>query len=1238
MFLTTPVAHITDNVYNLYFLADDSIWKLTATSVQAALDGQYHVSKLLSITGSIKNLAISDDGLLLSFACTLEGMYDVYVVSTMGGNPQRITNLAARYIDVMEFIESKNKIGLENTKNYTVTFTSMHESIALELMIYTVDLKMNTHTFECTSSPQEKLFNTHVSWYSTNKDVDVIQTHGYGYAKWRKYNGGDYGQLWIRHKENHILSSKKAFHKLVDTGWNAIRPCIKYGKVYFLSDIDGVGNIYISDIDIKTTTVDKPTYEQITHSKDFYIEQFSVTSMYTDSADILVHYAAGGCLYVHSIKNNKTHKLHLNLSAYTPHLYNRLLLDSGEYKSSMIDSMQDYIISNDGKRLAFVIRGKVFEMTTYNSVAWPVAQSIPANIQLIKIDTNGNTEILQLNGTIDNPVYSHALYLHNKMLLVELATPEHPQRLVLLDTEAHNRNVLSVIEYDFGYITNITPSARCDKLAITNNRAQLLLLSMEYHKEESDKDNISNNTDTINEMQTADDTSKNIQNKNGIKSAKIKELIASRYYTTHSVDWSPHGRYLAYSQNLNSTLYTTTICIYDTQTDTVHHVTNNHYYDTSPRFDLNGKYLYFLSNRNAKPTYDNLRTLLTYSDLYHPYVILLQENVADPFLHLEDDSACADENAGKTTTAVSEESAHTDEVTETQGDAEDVDEACSISFDILESTEAVKDICETIAQEQTKLNHDANIAADPDTKTNKVDLAIDFAEIQSRILICPNTHADYLHLDVQGKDILLYTYNDDHIGFDVQKYSIEAQKTTDFLTNINDLTLSQDKSKFVYITSRTVKIGGITQSDHAWKKAGVIEWSRIHMFLKPLDEFKVLFTQAWFIAKETYYYVSQKNINWEYLYEKYHALVMKVTSREELNHVILLMQGELETSHSYVYQTGDTRKTQQQSQGYLGAQLSYIHKDKCKDHQSGYKIDYIYPNDSWSDNPLMQVPLAGCKIGDVITHINEQELTDILTPALALRNLAHKIVRIKIAREDRLEKGIMKQLIKYIKPIASEKNLIYKDWINKNLDQVTKASAELGYIHIPGMDDEGFDQFVKSFFAQYRTKGLIIDLRYNTGGYTHPMILDMLMRKQIGMTYTKYGEEMEPYEAYNGKLVFLINGATASDGDVCAYAVKKHKLGKLIGVRTWGGVVGIMPRYTLLDGGKFAHPEFAISLLLHSLHNSAENSTHVTSKSLAHKTQVENHGVDPDIYVENVPNSDEDSQLMSGIEELLKLI
>jgi tricorn protease len=206
-------------------------------------------------------------------------------------------------------------------------------------------------------------------------------------------------------------------------------------------------------------------------------------------------------------------------------------------------------------------------------------------------------------------------------------------------------------------------------------------------------------------------------------------------------------------------------------------------------------------------------------------------------------------------------------------------------------------------------------------------------------------------------------------------------------------------------------------------------------------------------------------------------------------------------------------------------------------------------------------------------------------------------------------------------PIADESPLYYLDWVQKNIDYVNKKTAgEVGYLHIPDMGQPGLNEFTKLYFPQIRKKALIVDVRGNGGGFVSPLVIERLRRAFSMIGIARNGmPQPDPAQSLTGPMVTLINEFSASDGDIFPYRFKSLGLGKLIGKRTWGGVVGIRESLPLVDGGQFFKPEFAIY-----------------SKD-GKEWIVEGHGVDPDIVVDNDPGKEfrgEDQQLDRAIQEI----
>jgi tricorn protease len=204
-------------------------------------------------------------------------------------------------------------------------------------------------------------------------------------------------------------------------------------------------------------------------------------------------------------------------------------------------------------------------------------------------------------------------------------------------------------------------------------------------------------------------------------------------------------------------------------------------------------------------------------------------------------------------------------------------------------------------------------------------------------------------------------------------------------------------------------------------------------------------------------------------------------------------------------------------------------------------------------------------------------------------------------------------------PTGDERPLYYYKWVQGNIEKVSKATdGKVGYVHIPNMGSDGLDEFVKYFYPQTRKEGMIIDVRGNGGGNVSPMIIERL-RRQLTMISVARNTAIspDPDAMVLGPQAMLIDEFSASDGDIVAYRYRKAGLGKLIGKRTWGGVVGIRGTLPLLDGGYLMRPEFS--------RYDTEGKEWI----------MEGKGVEPDIFVDNDPAKEfagTDEQLNKAIE------
>ncbi|MGZ5479904.1 MAG: S41 family peptidase, partial [Candidatus Aminicenantales bacterium] len=336
--------------------------------------------------------------------------------------------------------------------------------------------------------------------------------------------------------------------------------------------------------------------------------------------------------------------------------------------------------------------------------------------------------------------------------------------------------------------------------------------------------------------------------------------------------------------------------------------------------------------------------------------------------------------------------------------------------------------------------------------------------------------------------------------------------------------------------------------------------------------------------------------------------------RADLTYVIGELIGELSSGHTYVG-GGEMPAAPKVKVGMLGARLE-------RDAKTGfYRIAKILKGQNWDRglrSPLTEIGV-NVKEGEYILAVNGRPVDKMTDIYEALYNTAGKQVTLKVApgTDGKSARDAV------VVPIETENALYYNNWVDANIAKVDKATGgKVGYIHIPNMGTEGLNEFVKHFYPQLRKKALIVDVRGNGGGNVSPMIIDRLVREMVMVEVARnQAPGPDPGAAFLGPKVCLCDEFSASDGDIFPYRFKTLKLGKLIGKRTWGGVVGIRGTLPLLDGGFLNKPEFAPY--------SPDGKGWI----------IEGIGVEPDIVVDNDPARafvGVDDQLNKAIEVILE--
>ena len=443
----------------------------------------------------------------------------------------------------------------------------------------------------------------------------------------------------------------------------------------------------------------------------------------------------------------------------------------------------------------------------------------------------------------------------------------------------------------------------------------------------------------------------------------------------------------------------------------------------------------------------------------------------------------------------------------------------------------------------------------------------------------------------------------------IKKLSLGDMKTTD-VTKYGVLAITPDHSRA--LVSDKGKYYVVSTSGYRTDKP--VPMSDIRLTVDYHKEWKQIYDETWRVYRDYFYVENMVGRDWDAIHDKYAALLSYVQYRHDLTYLIGEMISELNTGHCYVT-TGEGPAAESLPVGLLGARIA-------KDETGYFRINKLYRGVTWGDerrSPLGE-PGLGVNEGDYILAVNEIPASELGTIYEALVGRVGVTTALKVNTVPS-EEGARTI---YVDPIGDETQLAYYDWVQNNIRKVEEASdGQIGYIHIPDMSVAGLDEFTRLFYSQLDKKALIIDDRMNGGGNVSPMILERLQREVYRMTMARNGGERPgtvPDAAHYGPKVCLIDKYSSSDGDLFPYGFRQLGIGKLIGMRTWGGIVGISGSRPYLDGQDVRTPFF-------------------TSYSTDGDWIIENHGVDPDIECDLNPFEDylgNDAQLNKAVEVLLQ--
>ena len=656
-----------------------------------------------------------------------------------------------------------------------------------------------------------------------------------------------------------------------------------------------------------------------------------------------------------------------------------------------------------------------------------------------------------------------------------------------------------------------------------------------------------------------------------VTTGKITKADKGRYMMegglrSFTASWSPDSRWVAYSRASDNQA-TTAIYVYDTQNNKVSQLTSGYYTDYSPAFSADGKHLFFGTNRTFKPMYSDLDNTFVYPNATTIAVGTLNKSVKS-LLAVKNDAAEAPKNGN-------------------DNDKND---------------------------DKSKKKKDKDKDKDKDAKKEVPKTTIDIAGFENRVEMLDVVHGNLGRLTaIEGK--LLFarfpnTGSPKKAKPSLDFYDFKERDVKTIIPNVSNYKVSANGKKLLVQDKQKLAVIDIKAGQKIDK---AVPTQDMVMNVVPKEEWKQIFNDVWRFERDYFYDPGMHGVDWNTLRTRYGNLIDQSNSRNDVNLIIGDLIAELNASHTY-NGGGDITRAKTKNVGYLGADVSL--------ENGQYRIKKIITGAPWDvevRSPLVK-PGVTVNTGDYVLAVNGLPIDTSKPISASFQGLADAAVQLTVNSTPSLVNA--KKVI--VKPMKSETRLRHLAWIEKNRQQVSKATdGKIGYVYVRSTGLDGQNELVRQFYAQMDKEGLIIDERFNSGGQIPDRFVELLDRDPLAYFAVRDGKDWSWPPAGNfGPKVMLINGFSGSGGDAFPAYFKERGIGPLIGTRTWGGLIGISGAPTLIDNGGVTVPTFRM----------------YDAKGEWFK---EGHGVDADIEVvedfQKLANGT-DVQLEAGIKEVVKLL
>ncbi len=635
----------------------------------------------------------------------------------------------------------------------------------------------------------------------------------------------------------------------------------------------------------------------------------------------------------------------------------------------------------------------------------------------------------------------------------------------------------------------------------------------------------------------------------GGKPVKIDTGIRGSLEVDPQISWSPDSQWIAYVRDLESEVHA--VFLYSLVTHKSIQVTDGMSNASYPVFDPSGKYMYFLASTDSGPSYAGLDlSSLDRATSSSVYVVVLANNEASPVPPESDDEKTDKEDKPLN-----------------PGKKDDGDEA-----------KKKKD-------EQPKAT------------------VIDLLGLPNRIIALPIPARNYVDLAV-GKSGVLFLAEGPAVGrpssdddapppHALWRFTLEKRQTEELMRGLKAHRISRDGEKLFFVRddkSFIAPVAEIKPGPSDTPPGEPVNNGELMAMSDLRAQWRQMFRETWRIQRDFFYDPHLHGLDLQKITAKYEPYLEGVASRDEFTYLCEEMLGEMQVGHMFVSGPKDADDTPKP--GLLGADY-VVAGDR-------YKFSKIYNGQNWTPALVAPLTVPGINVseGDFLFAVNGRQLHASDNLDQFFDGTAGKPISIRVGKK--VDASDARDVI--VVPVASEAGLRNLDWIQTNRLKVYALSGgKVAYIYMPNTGGAGYTNFNRHFYSQLDKAAVVLDERYNEGGYIADYVINALSQQRLSGAIERDGKPwQDPVGAIFGPKAMIINQAAGSGGDAMPWYFRKAGLGPLVGVRTWGGLIGIDAYPQLIDGGSVTSPRIAIY-------------------GLNGDWEVEGHGIAPDVEVEELP-------------------